>query len=219
MSMLLVEYPSECALPRSRQVYCRVGKRILDLSFVLLALPFAAVLVAFAVLLLLLEGGRPFYWQDRIGRDGHVFRMLKLRTMVLDADRILQSYLDANPQAREEWDTKQKLENDPRVTRVGRLLRKVSLDELPQIWNVLRGDMSVVGPRPMMVDQRDLYDGDAYYTVRPGITGLWQVARRNSSSFASRARFDTLYCRTVSLQTDIRILAQTVIVVLRGTGC
>ena len=116
-------------------------------------------------------------------------------------------------------DHNQKLKDDPRVTRLGRLIRKTSLDELPQFLNVLKGDMSVVGPRPMMVDQKALYPGTAYYSLRPGITGFWQISVRNESSFAERARFDTDYLRKLSFGTDLAVLWRTVSVVLKGTGC
>lgn len=219
MSMLIIDYSDDCPKTRQRQLYFRFGKRGLDMLFVLLSLPLVVPLLLSAVILLALEGGKPFYRQKRIGKNGSVFNILKLRTMVQNADEMLEGYLADNPAARAEWDEKQKLEHDPRVTRLGRILRKTSIDELPQLWNVLIGDMSVVGPRPMMVNQRDLYHGQDYYTVRPGITGLWQVSRRNTTSFASRARFDALYCRTLSLKTDLKIIAQTVRVVLRATGC
>jgi lipopolysaccharide/colanic/teichoic acid biosynthesis glycosyltransferase len=138
--------------------------------------------------------------------------------MVRDADKCLEDCFRADPALRQEWDQKQKLINDPRVTKRGRMLRKASLDELPQLWNVLRGDMSLVGPRPMMVEQKSLYPGQDYYDLRPGITGLWQISDRNESSFAERARFDAVYNRTLSLPVDIGILFATVRVVLRGTG-
>jgi lipopolysaccharide/colanic/teichoic acid biosynthesis glycosyltransferase len=144
--------------------------------------------------------------------------MWKLRTMVDNADERLEAYLEANPEARSEWDSSQKLKDDPRITRVGRMLRRTSLDELPQVLNVLTGDMSLVGPRPMMPSQRTLYPGSAYYRLRPGITGSWQVTDRNDSTFADRARFDTAYERELSLATDVKILLATVRVVLRGTG-
>ena len=112
----------------------------------------------------------------------------------------------------------QKLKNDPRVTKIGQLMRKASLDELPQLWNVLAGEMSLVGPRPMMPEQKNLYPGKAYYSMRPGLTGLWQVSQRNASSFASRADFDTSYAGQLSLRTDLGIIFATVGVVLRGTG-
>ena len=187
--------------------------------FVLLVAPIAIPMVAVFAGLLMREGGRPFYCQTRIGQDGRRFKMIKLRSMVPDADGRLDAYLAANPEARREWQDKQKLANDPRVTRLGRFLRKSSMDELPQLWNVFRGDMSIVGPRPMLESQQGMYPGAAYYALRPGITGLWQVADRNQSSFAARADYDTQYQRRMSLWTDVAILARTVTVVMRGTGC
>ncbi len=120
--------------------------------------------------------------------------------------------------AKAEWDSTQKLRNDPRVTRIGRFIRKYSLDELPQLWNVLVGDMSLVGPRPMFPEQRSLYPGTACFDFRPGLSGLWQVSERNESSFAERAGYDNEYARTASFSTDLAILAKTLVVVLRGTG-
>ena len=138
--------------------------------------------------------------------------------MVPRADTLLEYHLRKNPEARREWDETQKLKRDPRITRIGCFLRKSSLDELPQLWNVLMGDMSLVGPRPMMVDQEALYPGTAYFELRPGITGLWQISDRNASSFAERAKFDDRYLNSCSLSQDISILLQTTGVVLRGTG-
>ncbi len=132
--------------------------------------------------------------------------------------RRLQAYLAQNPKARAEWDATQKLKDDPRVTRLGRLLRKTSIDELPQLWNVVRGEMSLVGPRPMMISQRALYPGTAYYSLRPGITGFWQVSERNDCEFAQRARFDAEYDSRVSFAVDLSILIRTVQVVCRATG-
>ncbi|MAC81905.1 MAG: sugar transferase [Rhodobacteraceae bacterium] len=219
MSTTSVDCSFDYARPKHRRVYQRLGKRLLDVCFVLLALPIVLPLVLLAAALLAMESGRPFYRQDRIGRNGRVFSMVKLRSMVPDADKMLAAYLEANPEALKEWSEKQKLTCDPRITRMGGLLRKTSLDELPQLWNVLMGDMSIVGPRPMMVSQKHLYPGTAYYSVRPGITGLWQISRRHTSSFAARTHFDAHYCRTISLKKDLQIILRTVTVVLRGTGC
>jgi len=169
-------------------------------------------------LAVLLQGGRPFYRQDRVGQGGRIFRLWKLRTMVPDAEARLEAHLAASPEARAEWDHCQKLKDDPRITPLGRLLRRSSMDELPQLWNVLRGDMSLVGPRPMMPCQQPLYPGQAYYALRPGITGPWQVSARNESGFADRARYDADYLSRVSFATDLRLLAATVRVVLRSTG-
>nr|WP_249200588.1 sugar transferase [Thetidibacter halocola] len=194
-------------------------KRAVDVVLVLVgALP---VLLLLAVLcaMIMRDGASPFYRQRRLGRNGRIFHMWKLRSMVPDADALLEAHLSENPTARAEWAVNQKLRNDPRITPVGRIIRKTSLDELPQLWNVLRGDMSLVGPRPMMVNQQDLYPGTAYYALRPGITGLWQTSVRNDSSFAERAGFDTEYLRQLSFGTDVAILLRTARVVLRGTGC
>lgn len=205
---------------RSNGVYPLAGKTILDWLFVLASLPVVLPLVGILALLAALDGGTPFYRQRRVGRHGKIFHMLKIRTMVPDAEHILQEYLEQNPEARDEWDHKQKLRYDPRITRLGRFLRKTSIDELPQLWNVLRGDMSLIGPRPMTVDQQALYPnpGAAYYRLRPGITGLWQVSDRNQSSFADRAEFDADYYNALSLKTDLSIFMRTIGVVLRGTG-
>ncbi|WP_371039451.1 sugar transferase [Rhodosalinus sp. FB01] len=201
-----------------RGPYRAWGKRVLDVILTLALAPVALPLIAVSALLAMLDGGAPFYRQSRVGRRGRVFSIVKIRTMVPGADRVLDAHLDANPAARREWDRDQKLHDDPRVTRIGALLRKTSLDELPQLWNVLTGDMSLVGPRPIMDDQRDLYPGLAYYDLRPGITGPWQVSERNACSFAERAEFDDTYHRTLSLGTDLGILVRTAGVVLRCTG-
>lgn len=194
------------------------GKLLLDYTLVLLSLPIVLPVIAFCALMVAMSGGQPFYWQERLGKSGRVFHILKLRTMVQNADEVLANHLKANPDARYEWDHKQKLCDDPRVTPVGRFLRKTSLDELPQLWNVLKGDMSLIGPRPMMVDQQELYSGSAYYRMRPGITGSWQVSDRNESAFTDRAFFDTDYYYTLSLKTDCNIFLRTFGAVLRGTG-
>lgn len=203
---------------RSRGIYRHGGKRILDVTLVLLGSVFVVPIVLILAFLVSRDGGSAFYTQERVGKNGRVFRMLKLRSMVVDADARMKALLATDPEARAEWERDQKLKNDPRITRFGRLLRKSSLDELPQLWNVLRGDMSLVGPRPMMVDQRDLYPGTAYYELRPGITGAWQTSERNNSTFAGRALFDAQYERELSLKTDVKILAKTFGVVLRATG-
>ncbi|AUC53726.1 sugar transferase [Sagittula sp. P11] len=208
-------------------LFCNIGatpyrdvlKRALDITLVLLvALPAVLLTLIFAGLVML-DGHGPFYSQQRVGRNGRTFRMWKLRSMVPDADAQLSAYLAANPEARMEWDLTQKLRRDPRITAIGRIIRKTSIDELPQLLNVLVGDMSLVGPRPMMLNQREIYPGTAYYSLRPGITGFWQTSVRNESSFSERARFDTDYLRDLSFVTDLRVLLKTVRVVVHGTGC
>ena len=198
--------------------YRRLGKRVFDLVAVLMSLPFVLVIVCGIAVFIALSGGAPFYTQDRVGRYGVLYRLWKLRTMVVDADARLHAHLKADPAARLEWDRTQKLRDDPRVTPLGRFLRAASLDELPQLWNVLRGDMSLIGPRPMMPCQIPLYPGTAYYNLRPGISGSWQVSARNASTFAERAVFDTDYDRKLSLREDLRILVATIRVVLHRTG-
>ena len=203
---------------RGAKAYRQVFKRVLDIVLVLAALvPSVAILVPLMAVIAL-DGRSPIYVQKRLGRNGRVFRLIKLRSMVAGADELLESYLARNPDAREEWDRTQKLKDDPRITVFGAFIRKTSLDELPQLLNVLKGDMSIVGPRPMMVEQRDLYPGAAYYDMRPGITGFWQISERNESSFAERAFYDTAYFRQMSFMTDLWVMVRTVKVVLRATG-
>ncbi len=198
--------------------YRHGGKRLLDLVICLLAAPFMLPLIALLAFFVTRDGGKAFYCQERVGRNGRGFKMWKLRSMVSDADEILEVYLTANPGAQAEWDRHQKLKSDPRITKFGRLLRRTSLDELPQLWNVVCGEMSLVGPRPMMISQKALYPGQEYYKLLPGISGNWQVSDRNKSSFADRAVFDAEYYKNLSLLEDIRILKATVGVVLKATG-
>ena len=193
-------------------------KRAFDLFFVILCSPFWVPLVVLGAALVALDGHNPFYSQERLGRNGRIFRIWKLRSMVPDADSSLQQFLAQNLAARAEWEASQKLKDDPRITPVGRILRKTSLDELPQLFNVLTGEMSLVGPRPIMVSQKELYPGNRYYDMRPGLTGLWQVSDRNECTFVGRVRFDDAYHRVMSLRSDLAILLRTVSVVVRGTG-
>ncbi len=203
---------------RRSGVYRNFGKRVLESALVVVTAPITLALIALLALAISLDGRNPFFRQRRLGRNGVVFSMWKLRTMVWDAEGRLPEHLEQDPQARAEWDATQKLKRDPRVTPIGRLLRKTSMDELPQLWNVLTGEMSLVGPRPMMVSQRPIYPGTAYFSMRPGITGLWQVSDRNECEFADRAKFDSEYERLVSLAMDVSIVARTLRVVFRATG-
>ncbi len=205
-------------VPGRGGLYRSALKRVFDVAVILAAAPLVLPVILALALIVARDGHNPFYWSWRVGRGGRNFRMLKLRTMVPNAHELLQQHLARNPEARAEWEVSQKLRNDPRITRFGRFLRKTSLDELPQLWNVLKGDMSLVGPRPMLPEQRALYPGLAYYALRPGITGLWQVSDRNDSEFAKRADFDRQYDECLSFGTDLRLLFKTVSVVLRGTG-
>jgi lipopolysaccharide/colanic/teichoic acid biosynthesis glycosyltransferase len=207
------------SIRRPSAFYSRIGKRFLDLFLVIVSLPVWLLAIVLAALAVACDGHSPFYSQPRLGRGGRVFRMWKLRSMVPGADALLERHLAANPAARVEWDATQKLQDDPRITWVGRFLRKSSLDELPQVINVLTGEMSLVGPRPMLPAQKMLYPGSRYYALRPGLTGFWQISNRNKSRFRDRARFDNAYWMAQSLRTDATVLLRTVSVVLRGTGC
>jgi exopolysaccharide production protein ExoY len=204
--------------PRSGGLYNRAVKRAIDIFLVVLSAPFVVPLVGILALLVRRDGGPAFYSQHRVGRGGEDYVMWKLRSMVPDADARLARHLAANPAARDEWTTTQKLRDDPRITRFGRYLRKSSLDELPQLWNVLTGTMSLVGPRPMMTCQRPLYPGRAYFRLRPGLTGPWQVSVRNDSRFDDRVAFDDRYERDLSFLTDARLIMQTFRVVLSANG-
>ena len=199
-------------------MYRNAGKRIFETMLVLLAVPVVLPLTILLALPMLLRGERPFYSQRRVGLGGRTFVMWKLRSMVADADDHLAQHLRENPDAREEWARHQKLRNDPRITPYGRFLRKLSLDELPQLWNVLTGDMALIGPRPMMPHQRALYHGLAYYAMRPGVSGYWQVSERNDAEFVSRVYFDEKYDREISFTTDVMLILRTLRVMLRGTG-
>jgi lipopolysaccharide/colanic/teichoic acid biosynthesis glycosyltransferase len=198
--------------------YALGGKRLLDITLVLLALPFLLPFLVIIGALVAMDGHSPFFRQERVGLSGKRFYMWKFRTMVPNAEAHLKSYLAQNPEALAEWDEKQKLTVDPRITKIGRILRRTSVDELPQLINVLTGEMSLVGPRPMMPCQQALYPGHAYYRLRPGLTGSWQVSERHTSSFAERAVYDDGYEQELSLATDVSIIAKTVGVVFRCTG-
>lgn len=178
------------------------------------------LLLMLAALVKFSDGGRIFYGHRRIGRNGAVFRCWKFRTMVENGDEVLMAYLAANPAEREEWSASRKLQNDPRVTRVGVVLRKLSLDELPQVLNILRGEMSFVGPRPVVKDELELYGTAApyYLSTRPGLTGLWQVSGRNDVSYGARVAFDRHYVENWSFVSDLKILVRTVPAVFMSRG-
>jgi len=200
-------------------VYTRWGKRALDVVLVIAGLPVILPVIAICVVLLSIQGGNPFYLQRRLGLNGKPFSMLKLRTMVPDAEHLLDRHLASDPALRREWDRTQKLKHDPRITPIGRFLRRTSLDELPQLWHVLTGEMSLVGPRPMLPQQAEIYgDMRAYTAFRPGLTGQWQVMERNESDFTCRAEADRTYAQNCSLWTDVNLIVRTFGVVLDGTG-
>jgi len=164
--------------------------------------------------------GPVLYKHKRVGRHGNIFTMYKFRTMKVDGDRILLRHLLANPAAEQEWMLKQKLCDDPRLTPCGRFLRTASLDELPQIWNVLRGEMSLVGPRPIICEEKERY-GERFFfytAVVPGLTGLWQVSGRSNVNYATRISLDEQYVREWSMYQDLKILLKTPLTVWRREG-
>ncbi len=178
------------------------------------------MMVMISLLVRLDSPGGIFYSQDRLGIGGKIIKLLKFRTMYANGDQIFAERLKYDPALRQEWEKYQKIKNDPRVTRVGAFLRKFSLDELPQIWNILKGEMSLVGPRPIMISQKEMY-GPGYHDycqIKPGITGLWQVSGRNHTTFARRAELDMEYIQRWSLWLDIYIIFQTIKEVLARDG-
>jgi lipopolysaccharide/colanic/teichoic acid biosynthesis glycosyltransferase len=199
----------------------RAIKRSVDIVAALMFFALFGPLYLLVALGVCISMGRPVhFWQIRIGEGGQRFRFYKFRSMVRDSENILDDYLSKNDVARTQWDTFQKLEKDPRITPLGKIIRKISLDELPQFWNVLKGDMSLIGPRPCMERQRSLYGRhwEHYCAVRPGITGLWQVSGRNRLSYAQRVELDAYYVNNWSLWLDIKILAKTATAVISGEG-
>jgi exopolysaccharide production protein ExoY len=174
------------------------------------------LLIMLAMLVKFSDGGRVLYGHRRIGRNGQLFSCLKFRTMVENGDEVLARHFVENPQSRAEWITTRKLKNDPRVTRVGAVLRKLSLDELPQIINILRGEMSIVGPRPVVKDELEMYGSaaDYYLKSRPGLTGLWQVSGRSEVPYDMRVAFDRQYVENWSFFFDLKIILKTVPAVL-----
>jgi len=200
------------------------GKRIVDVCLTLAAAPLIFPMIGMLALFVWLQDGHgPFHRQERVGRNGERFRIWKLRSMSPDAERRLAVLLRQDPALARQWRDARKLRHDPRVTSVGRVLRRYSLDELPQVINILRGEMSLVGPRPVTAEELCSHYGEsgtrAYYRVRPGVTGLWQVMGRNERTYADRVSLDKLYVEGRSPWLDMCILRRTVLVVLRGNGC
>jgi len=195
--------------------------RLLDLSLIVVSLPILIPLFLCIMLAIKLDSkGSIFYRQTRIGKRVREFKVLKFRTMFSDADIVLEKTLKENPQLQAEWKENHKLKDDPRITRFGKILRKTSLDELPQIWNVLKSEMSLVGPRPIVADEIERYgDRFKYYAqAPPGITGLWQVSGRNDVGYEQRVRLDEYYVRNRSVWMNLYIIIRTVSAVIRRHG-
>jgi len=215
------------ALPRATPAVADCGypfpswKRAMDLAIASLALLFLLPLILFVAVLVHLDGGDVIFGHSRVGTGGRLFRVFKFRTMCPNADQKLQDHLELDAAARREWQLTQKLRNDPRVTRVGAFLRKSSIDELPQLLNVLRGEMSIVGPRPIVQSEVARYGRyiQHYKRCRPGITGLWQVSGRNDVTYRRRVAFDTIYCRHLGeVNFELAVLLRTIPAVLRSKG-
>lgn len=201
-------------------VYKSVGKRALDLFLVVLMLPALLPVIVVLWALTVRDGGQGFFGHVRVGKGGRSFKCWKIRTMVVDADVKLKEFLANNPDAAAEWERDFKLANDPRITKLGRFLRRTSLDELPQIWNVLKGEMSFVGPRPVVTKELERYGHyvSHYLAMTPGITGLWQVSGRNDVSYTRRVAMDVKYRKISGLWVDLAIILKTGGSVLFSTG-
>ena len=198
-----------------------IMKRVFDYSIAIMLFPLLMILIiVISLIIRLTSKGPAIFKQERIGKNGKTFICYKFRTMYIDAEERLKEILESDPEARAEWEKHWKLKNDPRVTRVGRFLRKTSLDELPQIFNVLKGEMSLVGPRPYLPRERDFLKefGEVILSVPPGITGLWQTSGRSEKTYQERLILDSWYVRNWNLWLDIVILLKTVGVVFEGDG-
>ena len=205
---------------RPFNLYTRFGKRTVDLVLALILLPLAGPAILLLCFAVHRKGASALFAHTRVGLHGQSFQCWKIRTMVPDAQAMLASCLNANPKAAAEWNRTQKLTNDPRVTRLGRFLRRTSLDELPQIWNVLRGEMSFVGPRPVTREELSRYGtlAETYLCLRPGVTGHWQVHGRSDGCYKERLRMDARYAQGVNLWRDLVLIMLTVRVFVWPTG-
>jgi len=198
-------------------------KRVFDVVFSASVLVFLApVYLLIALLIFVTSPGPVFFVQERVGKDGKLFGCIKFRTMVADADRVLAELLETSPQLCAEFEENFKLKNDPRITWIGRFLRWTSLDEFPQFWNVLKGDMSVVGPRPLVVEELPKYGRHIHkvLTIRPGITGVWQVSGRNDIPYEKRVKIDVYYVSARNFWFDLLVVLKTIGVVIfpKGNG-
>jgi undecaprenyl-phosphate galactose phosphotransferase len=217
-------FSQDLLMLRLRNNLGRRGMRAIKWVFDELAAAILLVLLSGFLVVIgfwLLRSGRPLiYGHQRIGQNGKLFRCYKFRTMIPDAERVLKDLLERSPEAAAEWAKDFKLRNDPRITPIGRFLRRTSLDELPQLWNVLKGEMSLVGPRPVVLEELARYGeyADYYLQSKPGITGVWQVSRRSDTTYEERVSMDAWYARNWSLWYDFVILLKTVAAVAQGRG-
>jgi Undecaprenyl-phosphate galactose phosphotransferase WbaP len=211
---------SPAAFASSRGWLGYPGKRVFDILGAALFGLLLSPLIVVVVFLIRREGHAVLFRHKRVGHNGRVFHCLKFRTMVTNAEQVLREVLRDHPELRDEWTQNHKLRNDPRITRVGRFLRLTSLDELPQLWNIFQGDMSLVGPRPVVRAELLRYGRNVanYLSVKPGLTGLWQVKGRSDTTYRRRVAMDTYYVRNQSIVLDFRILAATAGAVWRRAG-
>lgn len=213
----------EYSQSKTLNIVQRFIKRMFDILFgilgVILLIPLT-ICIYIAIKISHQDDGPLFYKQLRIGKDGKTFRLYKFRTMVVGADKILYEYLEENEEARKEYEINKKLKNDPRITKIGKILRKTSLDEIPQFINILKGDMSLIGPRPYLLREQE--DMEEYYydivKVKPGITGLWQVSGIEHSTFEERLKLEKYYANNWSIKEDIKIFFKTFKAITGGHG-
>ncbi|WP_114189426.1 sugar transferase [Microvirga aerophila] len=213
--------PVESGQVLSTQTLSLVAKRFIDILGAVMGLvALAPLLLIIACILKLTDRGPIFFRQVRVGRGGQRFSCLKFRTMIVNADQVLQEHLKNDMAARREWEHSQKLRDDPRITWLGRFLRRTSLDELPQLVNIIVGEMSLVGPRPIIPAEMSRYGHrlDYYLSMRPGLTGLWQVSGRNDCSYNERVELDARYVREWRLFQDFAILIRTIPAVIKQRG-
>jgi exopolysaccharide production protein ExoY len=216
-----VTRPVLAVLTTPRNFSYAVIKRLVDVVLVALFAPvWVPLCLGLALCVVITSPGPVFFSHRRIGRGGVFFSMWKFRTMCVDSAEVLEQHLAKHPEVRREWAANHKLKKDPRITALGRMLRRSSMDELPQLWNVLRGDMTLVGPRPIVAAEAEMYGSDfAYYlAVKPGITGLWQTSGRSTLSYDARVALDRRYVEEWSLPMDARILAMTITKVMNADG-
>jgi len=204
-------------------LYAVWGKRVFDIVFALIVLSvFSPIYLAITLLIFISSRGSVLYIHPRVGLNGSTFNCIKFRTMINGAEQALEDYLSSCPISRAEYEASFKLKHDPRITKIGKFLRTTSLDELPQFWNVLVGDMSVVGPRPLVQAELTKYGKaiDRVLSVRPGIAGIWQVSGRNDIPYARRVQIDASYAKRMCFWLDLHLIFKTILVVIfpKGNG-
>lgn len=220
LSLADQRYMEAIVLPELTGFYRSFGKRSFDVALGVLVLVASLPIMLVLMVITMLDGGPPVFAHERVGKGHQRFKCLKFRTMRVDADAALKEHLTSNPSARKEWEEHHKLSKDPRITPIGRFLRRTSLDELPQLLNVIRGDMSFVGPRPVTDEELLRYGSHLpkYLALRPGVTGLWQVNGRGRVSYEERVMMDATYFYKLSLLGDLGLMLKTGLVIFQCRG-